>query len=150
MNQIVAPTSGVINKIKNNKVQIYIAPEDDHHVFSPVSGIISKITIENGHWIRHIETDEFVADFKKDGRVTVQIQTNFGKLVSFWLEVGEGYITDRIKLSVTEGSRVNKGDLIGEIILGSLSEVQLPNNNLIRASLIQKVVGGQTIISTLM
>ena len=42
-----SPVSGVIEAL-SNKIQIYIAPEDDHSVFAPISGQIIEITPTTG------------------------------------------------------------------------------------------------------
>ncbi len=150
MKKVVSPVFGTINQIHGNQVQIYIPQKANHHVYAPISGRVIKISYQNGNWIHHIKTDEFVAFVRKTGRVTIEFSDNdleTGKTVRFWLEVGQGYITDRIKISVKEGQYVNQSQVIGEIILGSLAEVTVPDPKGIQVQNSEKVIGGQSIIA---
>lgn len=71
--------------------------------------------------------------------------------IEFWIEVGEGYVTDRILFRVRQNQTVRRaGARIGEIILGSLSEVHLDpraSHVLVRAG--DKVTGGVTPVAIL-
>ena len=151
LEKVVSPVNGVISEITENTITIYISPEDDHTVKSPISGKIVEIKHQNGAWNRRV----FSAYEKKLARVTVyikKINSNQPPL-SFWLEVGEGdpslgepvYITNRLRITPKEGDDVSQGQSIGEIILGSLSRVRLKGiKHTIRIKKHERVIGGDT------
>ena len=83
----------------------------------------------------------FKAWEKKRGRLTIKISDT-----NFLLEVGEGYVTKRVKLTKNVGQRVNHSEVIGEIVLGSLSEIYLPKDYVVIAQEGKRVIGGKTIV----
>lgn len=144
-NIVRSPTSGVVDAINAAKgtITIYISPQDNHDVFAPVSGIVQDIVTENGLWHRPMFT---VPSQVKTGRVRVVLNQG----VEFWLEVGKPtYITNRVQLNIDKGSHVYAGERIGEIVLGSLSEVHLPVSSEILVKPGMPVVGGETAIAKL-
>lgn len=122
---VLAPTYGIVEEASPSSIVIYIDARDNHSVHSVVSGYVSKITTYQGEILRPIRgrTSMFQAFERKTGRVTISYELG----VSVDLEVGEGYITDRVQLEIKEGDWIAPaGKRIGEILLGSLSEVHLP------------------------
>ena len=157
---VVSPTYGTIVGIGNNtdliannrdsRVTIYIAKEDDHLVFAPVSGKIHHVFTVNGKFSP--ETNLFVAN------PNLPYEMHTGRIYLEWadrritmaLEVGKPkYVTDRVKMSVNFGYEVESGRKIGEILIGSTSYVyynsydyRIPES----VSLGTVVVGGMTAI----
>jgi len=140
---IVAPTYGKVVEIRRCSVTIYISVDDDHNVFAPIDGKITKMETFEGEITRYLKI--FKSYEKKKGRVKIFI--NGCLSISFWLEVGEGYVTDRVRLDRFEGDFVSRGENIGEIILGSLSEIHLPESSLINVEEGDYLIGGETIIA---
>ena len=142
---IVSQVNGIITKIgeDHGKIRIYISPEDNHVIYAPMTGTITNITSKNGKWNREI----FKANFQvKYARVTVEID----EMIDFWIEVGKPkYITDRIRVTKKIGDKINVGENIGEIILGSLSEIHLLKGDFIVSKnvfLNNQVKGGETVL----
>ena len=149
---ILSPVHGVISNINinigKNTITIYISPEDNHTIYAPLDGKLIKIKNEQGSWKRQI----FQAYENKIARTILYIKNNkLKEPLSFYLEVGKPkYITDRIRLKdhIKVNRELVEGEEIGEIILGSLSEVHFGNlkysNNI---NVHDKVIGGKTIIA---
>ena len=142
---VVSPVNGVISDVdsRNGLIQIYISPTDNHTIYAPMTGRITNITHENGSWTKQV----FQAYEEKTARVTIEIDG----IMEFWLEVGKPtYITDRIRITKNVGDSIVQGEIIGEILLGSLSEVHLlnrqfsvPNNVYVT----KRVQGGVTVLA---
>ncbi len=147
--EILSPVNGRVTKVERNAVTIYIPVETDHRVYSPVSGTIVSILAKKGkfEYVRFHPGLLFKATPEQKGRVLVIIQPwSGGQKVSFWLEVGQGYVTDRIRLDVTVHEEVQQAEVIGEILLGSLAEIQLPEGSQVLVSKGQWVRGGKTVV----
>lgn len=136
---IVSPTFGVVTSIKNNKITIYIGIEDNHDIYAPISGKISKIKFSEGEFKRKI----FQTYVNKIGRASITIND-----IKFWIEVGKPkYVTDRVLLEKELDDKVKQGERIGEILLGSLSEVHLPENTIIKVKEGDVLIGGETVVA---
>lgn len=145
---VVSPVYGTISNISDNSITIYISPNDNHNIFAPIDGTISEIDIVQGYWKRRV----FHAYEDKIGRTIIYISNIcLPEDISFWLEVGKPmYITDRIQLNKDIDDYVKKGELIGEIILGSLCEIHFHNlNHQNKIRIGDKVIGGNTILTRL-
>lgn len=149
---VLSPTDGIIRDIKiavneytkkeDKAITIYIHPYDNHDIYSPVKGIIEKIDFFSGTFVRPL----FVSSEGKRGRLVIYIKGEQG-VVSFWVEVGEGYITNSIELFCEKNSYVNAGDRIAKIIIGSLSEIHLPVNTQLLVEKEMSMTGGVTIVA---
>jgi hypothetical protein len=142
--EIVSPTYGRIIEIKEKEkiITIYIDKNDIHTIYSPIDGKVEKIEFINGEFER--ENKIFKTFDLKVGRCIITINQ-----ITFWIEVGKPkYITDRVLLTIKEGEMVKKSDKIGEILLGSLSEIHLSKTEKIKVKLLDFVVGGKTVIAT--
>lgn len=146
---LVSPTFGIITKITNNIIHIYIRgyndeKEDNHNIFSPITGEIKK-TFEKIKLKRKGEYTNndilYIFDENKKGRLNMKI-----KNINFSVEVGKGYITNSIRLS--NKKKFKKGEKIGEIIIGSYSFIKIPKNYIINVNLNDELIGGKTIIAT--
>ena len=91
-----------ITKIQDNIIHIYIRghydeKEDNHDIYSPISGNINKTFTEiklkrEGSYINNDIL--YIFDENKKGRLNIKI-----KNIKFSVEVGKGYITNSIRLS---------------------------------------------------
>ena len=152
---ITAPTYGSVacsTIAPHGIITIYLARHDNHLVFAPISGQVIDINTCQVTFFR--EELQYVADAERNGRVAITIEHPTGLCVEMWLEVGEkSYITDRVRLTLDNGrplqigTRVRRGQRIGEIISGSLAEVHLPVQQAdVRLLVAQgdRVVGGKS------
>jgi hypothetical protein len=135
---VVLQTHGVVTGIASNKVTVYIDIDDIHDIYAPVSGKIKYVTTESGDFDRYLKV--FRSWERKRGRLTIGIRD-----VKFLVEVGEGYVTDRVRLKKGIGDTVKRGDVIGHIVLGSLSEIYLPIGYDVLVREGETVAGGTTI-----
>lgn len=137
-----SPTYGRIAKIKGNKIITLIDVKDIHTVHSSVDGEITALKFEKGEFKHKI----FESPFTKKGRATVEITDNNKMKHDITLEVGKGYVTNRVRLDKGLGDVVRKGEYIGEILLGSLSEVTIPEYDKVEILVSEgdKVIGGIT------
>jgi len=138
--RIVAQTNGVITEIDNGKITVYIDVKDNHDIFAPVTGKIKNLIAEKGNFDRYLKL--FQSWEKKRGRLTIEIEN-----VRFLIEVGEGYVTNKIKVKKIVDDKVKRGEIIGHIVLGSLSEIYIPKGHVILVTEGQRVVGGKTILA---
>ncbi len=163
---IVAPADGMIIKIiqinkKNVKIQkgfgrisalandiadscfivsIFMSPLNVHINRAPISGTIKSIKHINGRFFPANklqcaltnEKNEIVIENKKLKVKVIQIA---------------GFIARRIECFVKENQKVNKGDKIGLINLGSQVTMILPNSVKICVKEGQKTMAGETIIA---
>lgn len=141
-NIIVSPTSGMITRVHRGDIRIFLSAEDDHTIYAPMTGRITSLRLEEGRWNRKV----FQAFKSKNGRLHVTIDNQ----VTFWIEVGlpRYAITDKIRFDYDVGDVVTAGNPVGEILFGSLSEIQIPLREFSLVSNIVKpkmaLIGGQT------
>jgi hypothetical protein len=140
---IVSPVNGEIVEISNNSVLIHIRPEDNHFIYSPITRKITNITMENGFWTRKVfQTVEY-----KTGRLTI-----YQNDIYFSIEVGKlKYVTDRIRFNYNIGDEIQQGEVIGEILIGSLAKIYLPPQYVLNKDIIvnKKLKGGITELAKL-
>lgn len=151
---ILSPVNGKIRKVEKGSpryITIYIPVEANHDVHAPVTGTIESMDREKGSIRRSSATvSTFQAESGEIGRLTIGILTPDGTHVSFFLEVGKPvYVTDRIRINRGLGDKVKSGEVIGEIILGSLARVYLPPGSALVPFLAKgdQVVAGQTVLA---
>ncbi|MFQ6083371.1 MAG: phosphatidylserine decarboxylase family protein [Candidatus Aminicenantia bacterium] len=150
-NLIISPADGKIIKIENipfhplfqaptTVVSIFLSFFDVHINRAPISGIIRKIEHKPG---------EFFPAFKEKSSLRneqniISIQGNNIEIV---LKQIAGIIARRVKCWVKENEKVQIGQKIGVILLGSRVEIFLPREVLLNVKLNQKVKAGQSIIA---
>lgn len=143
---IVSPVNGIIESVTEQgniiSIRTYIPATSNHNIFSPKDGVIIDVKKFNGEWTRQI----FKAFETKIARLTLVIDD-----IDFWIEVGKPfYITNRIKILKNKGDQVKQGENIGEILLGSLTEIHLDKNKFIIPHSIKEktiVKGGKSILA---
>ncbi len=152
-NIIVSPCSGTITRIQRGNIRIFLSDVDDHTIYSACTGRIAKIIEEEGSWKRKV----FQAFQEKNARLHITMDNG----VSYWIEVGYVYIlffnkcryprysiTDKLRFDYKKGDLVKAGQPVGEILFGSLAEIQIPltdfklNKTLVQSK--EKIVGGQS------
>jgi phosphatidylserine decarboxylase len=148
--RVVSLTWGVVERIEETAdhwhVRIYLSPEDMHDLHAPVTGVVSSITTVQGTWTRPV----FKSWETKRGRLQVWLHHgNHDQPLGFWVEVGQGYITDTVHFEPDKGDSVLQSERVGRIVIGSLAEVQIPKSwglsVVVRAG--EVVHAGQTILA---
>ena len=170
-NNIVSPADGRVisilkinaNKVKINKgflgkieaitkdiakecyvISIFMSPFDVHVNRAPISGQVNSIKHEKGKYFAAFnpekslmnEKNEIIIKNKKVGKV---------KMIQI-----AGFLARRIICSINKNEKVNKGQRMGKIVLGSQVTLILPSKKIkLKIKKKQKVVGGETIIADL-
>ncbi len=138
---VVSHVNGKIISIDKTKIVIYISPSDNHEIYSPISGKITYVSITNGNWVRQY----YKTIYPKTGHLSIEMDDK----ISFWIEVGKPkYITDTIRFDYDKDDVVKQGQIIGEIIIGSLAQMNLPPNVKLEPNIkINSIVeGGKTVL----
>jgi phosphatidylserine decarboxylase len=139
---ILSPTYGKVIGIDDIRkiITVYISKDDIHNIYAPNSGTITDVT----KFQSEIKRMVFKMEETKIGRVRIQVN----KSIDFWVEVGyPTYIHNRVLLRKHKGDKIKSGEVIGEIVLGSLSEVHLPREATILVVLNECLIGGRSIIA---
>lgn len=125
---LTAPADGKIISIENNKIEIFIGILNNHYQLAPYDGIITKI-YEPTKEYSLIEMDTYL------GHITIER----------WAGELARTVTTHVKL----GQQVNKGDIIGRILLGSHAAITIPPGLPIKVKIGQHILAGETIIAIL-
>ena len=170
-NNIVSPADGRVisilkinaNKVKINKgflgkieaitkdiakecyvISIFMSPFDVHVNRAPISGQVISIKHEKGKFFAAFnleksltnEKNEIIIENKRIGKIKV-------------IQVA-GFLARRIICKINKNEKVNKGQRMGKIVLGSQVTLILPSKKIkLKIKKKQKVVGGETIIADL-
>lgn len=122
----VAPADGTIKKIENNRIEIFIGLDDVHFQRSPFIGIVTNIVNQNSSYNK------------------IEITTIFGNVV---IERWSGILARTVITNVKIGDIVNKGEIIGRILLGSHCAIQIPDSIKIKVKVGDHILAGETIIA---
>lgn len=160
MEELVSPTYGTIEFIGDSDhvpkdeqengvvagldrvMTINIHANSDHDIFSPLNGEISSFFLKNGIF----KKDEFDSQNPHNGRLYITIKPNqthqINQRIVVCLEIGKPeYNTNRIKINVTTYQSVQKGQQIGEILIGSTAYLYYSSQYYLQY---YSVVGGLT------
>jgi phosphatidylserine decarboxylase len=148
---LTSPGDGVIKDIiTQNGISYFIVGLsfwDVHVVRTPVAGVVKRVEQE-GFWVSldRSETDDQIYLRGKDGPVQqiVTLDTEYGEVK---VRLITSYWASRIKVRVYQGERLEKGQRIGRILLGSSVVAELPPSIVYSVKKGDRVVGGETIIS---
>ena len=154
--EIYAPTDGSIESLTNNFIGIYISEDDNHDIFMPFDGSINFFTEEQGTFVDP-SAWQFSSIFKAQPMKTARLHLilasenkNFTN-IHLIIEVGQGYITNKIGLLIKGNEKIKKGTKIGEIIIGSRSYIAFQQPFLFFESeknikIEAKIKGGETLL----
>ena len=172
-NNIVSPADGKIIrilKVKNNKadnkikiskgllgkiesltsdiakecyvISIFMSPFDVHINRAPADGKIISVRHEKGRYFAAFDIEKSLMNEKNEIVVENRI---IGKIKVIQIA---GFLARRVVCAVKKDEKVNKGQRIGKIVLGSQVSLILPAKNvIITAKKGQKVSAGKTIIA---
>jgi hypothetical protein len=150
-NFIVSPTYGRVMKANDEEITIFIPYKQNHKIFTPISSIVKNIKSYKGKFKRTIVGKKRNKIFEvtkiKRGRVVITLIGNIELLL--YIEVGFPFRPNRIRIDVNVEDKLRKGSIIGEILLGSLSEIHFPKNIEVKplVSYMDNVIGGKTKIA---
>jgi len=141
-------TSGTVTFVKRKKkaqyVRIYLSPNDKHTIYAPFDGTVSRVETKSGNFIRQV----FHSFERKNGRLILTFRSSSSDLeIIAWFEVGSSYVTNTIKMNKKQGDSVYEGEVIGEIVVGSLSQLRLPLNMDVQVHAYDVVQGAKTIVA---
>lgn len=123
---IVSPADGTIVDIQNNRVEIFIGITDIHYQRAPQSGTVTNIIGT---------TKEYNL---------IEIDTPLGYVT---VERWSGMLAKTVQTNVELGDIVNKGNVIGRILLGSHTAITVPPYLTLKVVKGQHVIAGETIIA---
>lgn len=148
---LVSPADGVIKDIVvRNGITYFIVGLsfwDVHVVRTPVAGVVKSVEQEGISIFRDTsETADEVYLKGKDGPVQqiVTLNTDYGEIK---VRLITSYWASRLKVRVHEGQRLEKGQRVGRILLGSSVVVDVPSGVGFAVKKGERIVAGETIIS---
>ena len=123
------------------QITIFLSPMDVHINRTPVEGRVERIEYRPG---------KFLPAYKE--------AANDNELNEVWIDYGGrtvvfrqvvGMLARRIVCRVREGERLDRGQRVGLMKFGSRMDVFLPTDAVLRVSVGDRVVGGETVLATL-
>ena len=152
-NHILAPADGkvvVIEEVEEveflnrtvKQISIFMSPFNVHVTRYPVSG---KVIYSRYHHGKYLIASHPKSSLKNE-RTTTVVRTNNQTDILF--RQIAGFVARRIINYSKPGKVARQGLEFGFIKFGSRMDVMMPKNAVVKVSLNQKVVGGETIIAT--
>ena len=123
-------------------ISIFMSPFDVHINRAPISGTIKSVRHEKGNFFRADDIEKSLSNEKNE--IVIENRKLKVKVIQI-----AGFIARRILCYVKPNQKVNKGNKIGMIALGSQTTVILPANIGLRIGLNSKVKAGETVIAEL-
>ena len=123
-------------------VSIFMSPLDVHINRAPIEGIIKLVKHTKGMFFRAYDLEKSMENEKNE------IIIRNKKLKIKVVQVA-GFLARRIKCYVKPNQKVNKGQRVGMIALGSQATLVMPSYVALKARVNDKVKAGQSIIAEL-
>jgi phosphatidylserine decarboxylase len=150
-NDIISPGDGKVMMIeeieeteflksKAKHIAIFLSPFNVHVNRIPLSGKIGYFRYVKGEYI--VAFDH--ASAERNERTVIGIDNSKYRIIFKQIA---GYVARRIVCKLKEGDQVKIGDKFGMIKFGSRVDVILPENSVIKVSVNQKVIGGETVLA---
>ena len=125
-------------------ISIFMSPFNVHVNRAPIDGKIISIKHEKGKFFAAFNLKKSLMNEKNE---IIMKNRNIGKIKLIQVA---GFLARRIICIVSKDEKVNKGQKIGKIVLGSQVTLILPSKKVkLKARINQKVFGGSTIIADL-
>ena len=146
-----AISKGFIGKIKTYTkdvanecyvVSIFMSPFDVHINRSPIEGTIESIKHTNGKFFKAYDLEKSFQNEKNE--IIIQNKRIKVKVIQI-----AGFLARRIVCNVKPNQKLNKGQKIGMIALGSQTTLILPKKVKLKAKINDKVKAGESIIAYL-
>lgn len=125
-NNIVSPADGTIQSIQSNKINIFINLSDVHVQRAPQSGQITNIIDYNSTYN------------------LIELNSNLGYII---IERWAGKLARTVTTYVEPGQYIEKGQVIGRILLGSHTSITIPSDLTIKVIEGQRVFAGETVLA---
>ena len=123
-------------------VSIFMSPLDVHINRAPIDGIVESTKHEKGKFFAAYEIEKSLQNEKNE--IVIE-NKNVGRIKVIQIA---GFLARRIICSVNKKEKVNKGQKIGKIVLGSQVTLILPSKKInLRIKKGQRVKAGATIIA---
>jgi phosphatidylserine decarboxylase len=122
-------------------VSIFMSPLDVHINRAPIQGAVTSIKHSKGKFFKAYDLEKSFLNEKNE------IVFQKGKLKIKVIQIA-GFLARRIICRVKLNQKVNKGQKIGLIALGSQATVIMPNGIKLKVSLNEKVKAGESIIAS--
>lgn len=150
-NEIISPGDGKVMlieeieeteflKSKAKHIAIFLSPFNVHVNRIPMSGKIGFFRYVRGEYI--VAFDH--ASAERNERTVIGINNSKYRIIFKQIA---GYVARRIVCKLKEGDQVKIGEKFGMIKFGSRVDVILPENSIVKVSVNQKVVGGETVLA---
>jgi phosphatidylserine decarboxylase len=150
---LVAPADGaIVYELHSDGVSYLVIGMsfwDVHVIRAPVAGVVAAVEEEGVRLVREkVSPDRAVQELLirgKDAPVQkiVTIRTDSGDLR---VRMITSYWASRLKVWVSPGQKLTKGERIGRILLGSTAVLDVPRNIHFTVEPRQRVTGGETIV----
>lgn len=133
---IVSPAYGKVDRISDNKLEIFMGPFDCHVNVAPVDGRVDRTN--------HIGGPHFPAFMRKENteRNEIYISNEDGE---FKVTQITGMVARRIVCYPKEGEAVTKGQKIGIIMFGSRTTLVVPSGYRFARKVGDKIKAGETL-----
>lgn len=132
------------NDISNQcyAISIFMSPFDVHINRAPISGAIKSIKHTKGKFFEAYNLEKSLHNEKNE----IIIENNALRVKVIQIA---GFLARRIKCYVRENQKINKGQKIGMIALGSQTMLVIPKGVDLKANLNDIVKAGETILAVL-
>jgi|TARA_B100001964_G_C14221392_1_gene595448 phosphatidylserine decarboxylase len=125
-------------------ISIFMSPFDVHINRAPIDGKIASIKHEKGKFFAAFNLKKSLMNEKNE---IIMKNRNIGKIKIIQIA---GFLARRIICTVNKNEKLNKGQRIGKIVLGSQVTLILPSKKVnLKIKKKQKVTAGETIIAGL-
>lgn len=123
---LVSPVDGIITGIRNNQIEIFIQITDVHIQRAPFQGQITNIISQSPMYN------------------VIELETKLGHIT---IERWAGEIARTVTTSVKPNQYIEKGQILGRILLGSHASITIPPYLSIKVKPYQHILAGETIIA---
>ena len=123
-------------------VSIFMSPFDAHINRAPIEGIVKSVKHTKGSFFRAYDMEKSLQNEKNE--IIIQNKKIKVKVIQI-----AGFLARRIVCNVKKNQKVNKGQKIGMIALGSQTSIIIPRGVELKVKANDKVKAGQTIIASL-
>jgi phosphatidylserine decarboxylase len=150
---LVSPADGRLKDVYENggtdHFTVGLSFWDVHVVRSPIAGIVESVESEGNVFFRtHSESANLVFLKGKAGPVQSIVTISDGKM-RLKVRLITSYWASRLKVFVSPGETLAKGQRMGRILLGSTVVVDLPHGCTFHQNQGERVIAGETIITDL-
>ncbi len=121
-------------------ISIFMSPLNCHYNRAPIEGTVKSVKHTKGKFFKAYDLEKSFENEKNE--IVIQNEKLKVKVIQI-----AGFLARRIKCYVTKNKKVNKGEKIGMIALGSQTTIILPNHLRLNVKVGDKVIAGETVIA---